>query len=708
MNALTSITWFLLMLIPFALLAMVLIFRGNLWRDRNLVWRGGIALCVAMLAFLPFLIPYYLVSKEYGLKRTTAEVQVFCAHFSDWIDVDTHNKFWKALGAKRGPTANGENALFPGFLPPLFSLVAILFLIGKLVGRNRGDDGREAQPPGYSRLIQIIDFIVVSGVLTVLLLPEREFTRMKMALFLLALIRLCMRYPRFMRVKGQSNLLDTLRSKQFSDAEAVGILFAVLGFAGSFGLNLFFHRFLFEHVPGFNAMRVPERWAMICDLGLALLAGVGVYNIVHSLGKRGMKAIAGVSFLLICCGFLTEQRVVPLEFVKGAVDGNSFTDFMRTVPMRGGLAELPTGIQETDFLYTLRSADHVRPLITATNSFIPPIQQEIFGLANQVPIQDRLMDLLESIPASYVAVHRDLVDELNASAIDDFLRRQVAQNRLRYVRSFNQDTSVDLYAVVKTEPAPVSEGPLPASLLTDIRPSGNWIDQPLNFIKQQYADILGREPDPEGLRFWTRELTGCRRDHDCAARQRTEISFTFMTSRELDATSGFVLRLYKAALGVRPTFAQYNSDIKELQAKRHAGQGEEAFIDDWLRRKTLTDNLPGNLPDTSSPKELVDQLFKNSGVETGVSGYDQLVSDAQNGRNRVQIIRAAVESDALKNGDSEGNFVLLNYFTLLRRDPDPEGYDYWMRKIKKGSESDSREMTAAFINSKEYRDRFNQ
>ena len=39
--------------------------------------------------------------------------------------------------------------------------------------------------------------------------------------------------------------------------------------------------------------------------------------------------------------------------------------------------------------------------------------------------------------------------------------------------------------------------------------SGNAIDTPEFFVRQQYLDFLGREPDESGLNFWSEQILSC-------------------------------------------------------------------------------------------------------------------------------------------------------------------------------------------------------
>jgi hypothetical protein len=53
--------------------------------------------------------------------------------------------------------------------------------------------------------------------------------------------------------------------------------------------------------------------------------------------------------------------------------------------------------------------------------------------------------------------------------------------------------------------------------------------------------------------------------------------------------------------------------------------------------------------------------------------------------------------------------VTMEYFGYLRRDPDPNGYQFWLQKLNAhNGDFVQAEMVKAFINSGEYRQRFGQ
>ena len=95
------------------------------------------------------------------------------------------------------------------------------------------------------------------------------------------------------------------------------------------------------------------------------------------------------------------------------------------------------------------------------------MQIEIEQLTAARPIPDRLLDILESIPVSYVTVHYAFISPDDRPAIESFLDRGATMGRLRFIKSFNagviegKSQHNDLYAIVKTEPNARSETALP-------------------------------------------------------------------------------------------------------------------------------------------------------------------------------------------------------------------------------------------------------
>ena len=94
---------------------------------------------------------------------------------------------------------------------------------------------------------------------------------------------------------------------------------------------------------------------------------------------------------------------------------------------------------------------------------------------------------------------------------------------------------------------------------------------------------------------------------------------------------------------------------------------------------------------------------------------DQLVNELASGvKTRAQVLRAIAEDQDLAKAELGRAFVLMQYFGYLRRNPgdgpdsDYTGYDFWLNKLNQfNGDYVAAEMVKAFLNSAEYRARFN-
>ena len=80
-----------------------------------------------------------------------------------------------------------------------------------------------------------------------------------------------------------------------------------------------------------------------------------------------------------------------------------------------------------------------------------------------------------------------------------------------------------------------------------------------------------------------------------------------------------------------------------------------------------------------------------------------------NVRCRAAVLARVVEDSDFKTAELNRAFVLMEYFGYLRRNPDADGYNFWLGKLNEfNGNYVAAEMVKAFISSAEYRQRFGQ
>ena len=680
MNALSCVHWFVLTLIPLAASGAFLLTRGRLWRDRELWLRGGASLGAASLVLLPFFLPYRRVAEIYRMVRAHEEAARYSARVGNWLSADRLNKFWRGFGPQ--PEA-GERALFPGMLPPLLAAAAI-FLVGA-----RGDRGhvasRETEGEPSGKLLHALDALAVVLIVVaaagygyretgVRLLGLKFLTvsdgSAPMLLFVLTIFaRLCLAYPQVLRFRGDANLVETIRAARRPEAFGIGMIWLVLGFCGSLGLNFFFHRALFEHVSLFRSLRVPARWAMIACLGLALLAGLGAKQLADALARHQPRLRAAFVGAALCVLLLFEQRAAPLQLARGEADPDGVTLYLKRTPMRGGVVHLPAGGEGGNYRYVLRQADHGRPLVTAVSGFGTPILTEVESLSQSDPIPERFLDLLEEIPASYLVVHEPQFRPEARAAVRAMLRRAIAGGRLRYVNSFagtgvNGNEGADLYAVTKVEP-----------------------------------DARGEAPPPPHLA--PRDLGAAIADNPATLLSQFE-QLTFP-----------LLRLYRASYGRAPKFDEFAADAQAIArgvVLDDGGPGQKlrdsfsAFVVEWVRRPEF-----GAAHGPANEAQYVARLFANAGFSPPAAERDALVRGLSEGaETRASVLAKVVSHPDFVRREQNPALVTAHYFAYLRRAPgdapdrDLSGYRFWLEELEKSG--DRGRLAAAFAASGEHKD----
>ena len=238
----------------------------------------------------------------------------------------------------------------------------------------------------------------------------------------------------------------------------------------------------------------------------------------------------------------------------------------------------------------------------------------------------------------------------------------------------------------------------------------NPTDDPRFFINQHYRDLLGREPDEEGLQYWVGRLEQCRSDVECLRVRRTEVSAAFFMETEFQETGSFIYRLYQAALGRQPTFAEFMRDRNQLLSKRGDLKSRKRILGSAVvMRPEFLQKYPGTL----KPHEFVDALVSAASVVSGLDLSSERTNlaalDDGTIAGRAAIISSIADNKSFVKTQATRAFVLMYYFGYLRREPDEGAFNFWLNILNAEVAAQTAAYPAlvcAFINSAEYQSRF--
>jgi len=264
----------------------------------------------------------------------------------------------------------------------------------------------------------------------------------------------------------------------------------------------------------------------------------------------------------------------------------------------------------------------------------------------------------------------------------------------------------------------------------------NPIDNQAYFVRQQYRDFLGREPDASGWDFWVNHMDTCPSGTTYTECQnlkpaiRVDTSAAFFLSIEFQQTGYLVYRTYKAAYGNLPgapvpiRFSEFLPDTQQIGQGVVVGQSgweqaletnKQNFMTSFVQRPRFTSAYPTSM----TVQQFVDALYTNAGlVPTSAPNRPKAISEFNSTTPadpaaRARALRDVAEDPMLTQQEFNRAFVLMQYFGYLRRNPndtpdsDFSGYNFWLGKLDQfGGNYQAAEMVKAFIVSSEYRQRF--
>ena len=229
----------------------------------------------------------------------------------------------------------------------------------------------------------------------------------------------------------------------------------------------------------------------------------------------------------------------------------------------------------------------------------------------------------------------------------------------------------------------------------------NAIDTIEFFVRQQYLDFLGREPDPPGFNGWVNTLRNCGPgDASC---DRIHVSESFFRSAEFQERGYFVYRFYSTAFGRKPDYGEFTPDLARVSGFLTNGQLEAAktaFANDFMTRPAFSAQYR-----SLNNSAYVDALINTAQVS--LTNRQALIDGLNAGTlTRGAVLRQIAESVEVYQKYYNQAFVVMEYFGYLRRDPDGL-YANWIQVLD-ANPADSRHMVDGFVNSLEYRNRFAQ
>jgi hypothetical protein len=144
---------------------------------------------------------------------------------------------------------------------------------------------------------------------------------------------------------------------------------------------------------------------------------------------------------------------------------------------------------------------------------------------------------------------------------------------------------------------------------------------------------------------------------------------------------------------------------------------KRAFVESFIQRAEFQ-AIYGSL----TPTQFVDKLSQTTGVALSSADRTALINEATTPANRGSVVFKVVDGTntitdgalvfqttygkAFYDKEFDDAFVFMEYIAYLRRNPDQDGFNHWLGKLKQFGNWVDAQMVLAFIKSPEYRSRF--
>ncbi len=318
------------------------------------------AAAVASIPLVPLLWTYRRIHTLFGLQRDLGEINLFGADVASLLDASPLLKFWHL---RRFHQPEGE--LFPGFTAA--GLVVLLLMHWLWTSKRAG----RVPATCVALLVGAVGFIGVAlsalvvgpwsiAIGKMMLVSVRVVSKplsIGVLLFVLALAF----EPRFAGAWRR-------RSPLMFYVLATGVMYLLcFGPRPRFLGETFMYRAPYSWLmalPGYDAVRVPARFAMLAALCLSVVAALAFARLTSSLRRLTRAVLAA----LVVSGVLVDSWIgeMPLPTLPTRLQA------LESLPAGTAVLELPVGETGDDVAAMYRGMYHGRPVVNGYSGYFPP------------------------------------------------------------------------------------------------------------------------------------------------------------------------------------------------------------------------------------------------------------------------------------------------------------------------------------------------
>lgn len=408
--------------------------RRHRWRERRMWLELAGAGAVVTLVTAPFLLPYAAMRGLWNTLRPAAEVSRFSADVYSYATAFSEQRVWGDI-LRAYPKPEAE--LFPGLVPLLLAAGGIAWWGRR--DEKPGSGGSVRTPRWFAWLLGLA--AIVHLVAAIAVLVSRRITydfglfelRMSNANQLLLRATVAAGLLALVSPRARGLFRTFIRERGFPVAGLLVAAWLSLGpLPQAQGRPVEIaapYRVLYEHVPGFDGLRVPARLGVIESLMLAMLGAYGAHALTRSRTGRAVLAAAGVFFLVEATHVpFTTNGMAPVRgyatpearLYRPARAPAVYREMARQ-PADSVLLELPFGQPDYDLRAMFYSTVHWHSLVNGYSGVFPPHYGLLTAAFSEMSRHPAIsLDAIRTTGATHVIVHESAyldTEGVDASAL---------------------------------------------------------------------------------------------------------------------------------------------------------------------------------------------------------------------------------------------------------------------------------------------------
>ncbi|MEA3369338.1 MAG: hypothetical protein U9Q24_03170 [Candidatus Ratteibacteria bacterium] len=405
---------------------------------------------ITALILFPFFYPYYKFQKEMEFSRPISEVELYSAQAQNYLAVPRGNRL---LGKLTERFIGREAELFPGIMVLILASMAIFKLPKRI----------DTKIISKLRFIasKVLNVFIALNFASILLLSRTGGFDFNLGSFNISFhsIRNPLYLLFFLIILRWLISRDKKKFLALDERGDIYLVLAISSFILSLGPALIIsggdklinlpYLFLYNHIPGFQGLRVSARWSCFFIFSLSVLAGFGAKRIFEALKKRQTILKWGIGFLLFVF-FVSESIYTPI----------SYRDIPQAVPSiyrwlaqeKGDFAiiELPMPVDGSrahyEVMYMYWSIYHWKSLVNGYSGFFPPNYWPVNRTMQLFPT-DEAIKTLKRLGVKYVIIHFDMLEEERIRRIKTRLKE--FENCLKIKKEFDEDYVIEVITQIK-------------------------------------------------------------------------------------------------------------------------------------------------------------------------------------------------------------------------------------------------------------------